>query len=193
LIVLACIRWNRRWVLGASAAVLIVGMVFVLAFPSVSKINLTNKRSAETSTSGRFDLVTGGIKLWGDRPLWGYGSGGFSVAFDRERLNKKTAFGRVVTTKSHTAPLTVAAEQGLVGLASFIALLFAGFSAVYRRARADGRPGAVARIAVAAAFTALFVHSLAYAAFMEDPLTWLMLGAALSLATIPRETVDAQT
>jgi O-antigen ligase len=187
LIALAALRWNSRVVLGASGIALLAGAVFVVAFPAISKVDLSSSRSAERSTSGRFDLVTGGIKLFGDRPLWGYGSGGFSDAFDRKQLARDSAFGSPTTTKSHTSPLTVAAEQGLIGLAAFMAVLIAGFAAVFRRARPDDdRPGYVARIAIAAAFTALFVHSLAYAAFLEDPLTWVMLGTAISLAAIPR-------
>jgi O-antigen ligase len=188
LIALACMRWSAKWVLGSTAAVMLVGAIFVLAFPSVSGVDVSSSRSLEKTTSGRFDLVTGALDLWGDKPVFGYGSGGFSSAFESNRLAKESTFGTPTTTKSHTAPLTVAAEQGVVGLAAFIALLFAGFAAVYRRVgRDDDRPGLVARIAVAAAFTALFVHSLAYAAFMEDPLTWVMLGAAVSLSAIPRE------
>ncbi|MGH2905536.1 MAG: O-antigen ligase family protein [Solirubrobacterales bacterium] len=187
LVALACMRWQPKWVLGLTGAALVLGAVFVLAFPSASGVDISSDRGLEKSTSGRFDLVNGGIDLWSNKPVFGYGSGGFASAFEKNRLAKDTPFGSASTTKSHTAPLTVAAEQGLVGLAAFIALLIAGFAAVYRRVGlATTRPGVVARIAVAAAFTALFVHSLAYAAFIEDPLTWVMLGAAVSLAVIPR-------
>lgn len=187
LVALACMRWRAKPVLIASGAVVLLGVVLALSFPSVSKIDLTSKRGAETSTSGRFDLVKGATSLWADKPVFGFGSGDFSRAFQKKRLASDTAFGSPTTTKSHTAPLTVAAEQGVVGLLAFLALLAAGFVAVYRRVGSDDtRPGVVARIAVAAAFTALFVHSLAYAAFLEDPLTWTLLGAAVSLAAIPR-------
>lgn len=187
LVALAALRWNARRVLSVTGALLLAGVVFALAMPSVSRIELGSSRSAEASTSGRLDLVSGGFKLWDERPLQGHGSGGFAAAFVEDRLAKNSAFGSPSTSKSHTAPLTVAAEQGLIGLATFLAVLFAGFTAVFRRVRGNGRPGAVARVAVAAAFTALFVHSLVYAAFMEDPLTWVLLGAAVSLAAIPRE------
>ena len=77
-----------------------------------------------------------------------------------------------------------------MGLAAFTLLLVTGFGAVFRRAKNEdgphGRPGLVARVAVAAAFTAVFVHTLVYAAFLEDPLVWVLLGAAVSLAAIPR-------
>jgi hypothetical protein len=47
----------------------------------------------------------------------------------------------------------------------------------------------VARVAVAAAFAALVLHTLVYAAYLEDPLSWTLLavGAALALAPAARE------
>ena len=41
--------------------------------------------------------------------------------------------------------------------------------------------GARARAAVAAAFAALVLHTLVYASFLEDPITWLLLAAAVGL------------
>ncbi len=195
LIVLAALRWKTRPVLYLTGGVLLAGMVFALAFPSVTGVDLTSSKGAETSTSGRFDLVTGGLTLWSQKPIFGQGSGDFSSAYRANKLAKHTAYGPAVTTKSHTAPLTVASEQGIVGLAAFLLLLYAGFGAVFRRVKQEdgphGRPGLVARVAVAAAFTAIFVHTLAYAAFLEDPLTWVLLGCAVSLAAIPRVGSDS--
>lgn len=191
LIVLAALRWRPKPVLITTCAVLLAGVIFALAVPSVSGIDLGN---TEKTTSGRFDLVNGGLTLWGQKPIFGHGSGDFSASYRDNKLAKRTTFGPAVTTKSHTAPLTVAAEQGIVGLAAFIALLVAGFGAVFRRVGKEdgprGRPGLVARVAVAACFTAVFVHTLAYAAFLEDPLTWVLLGAAVSLAAIPRRDTE---
>ena len=77
---------------------------------------------------------------------------------------------------SHTIPITVAAEQGVGGLALYLAL---------RRRRAARpaarRAGVVARAAVAAAFVALVVHTLLYAAFLEDPLAWALLAVGTAL------------
>ncbi|MBJ7353904.1 MAG: O-antigen ligase family protein [Thermoleophilaceae bacterium] len=190
LVVLAALRWKAKPVLVFTGVVLLAGVVFAVAFPSVTGVELTNSKSAEKTTSGRFDLVTGGLTLWGQKPFFGHGSGDFSESYRANKLAKRTVYGPASTTKSHTAPLTVAAEQGIVGLAAFIAFLVAGFGAVFRRVSKEdgprGRPGLVARVAVAAAFTAIFVHSLAYAALLEDPLMWALLGAAVSLAAIPR-------
>ena len=52
--------------------------------------------------------------------------------------------------------------------------------------RRDGALG----VALAAVLVALFVHSLLYAGFFEDPLTWGVLGVAaafLAVAPVPRE------
>ena len=46
---------------------------------------------------------------------------------------------------------------------------------------ADGGQ-AVARAAILACFTALMAHTLAYAGFLEDPLTWVLLAVGTSLA-----------
>ena len=73
---------------------------------------------------------------------------------------------------SHTTPLTVAAELGLVGLALYVWLLVGGarlLAAVTRLARPLG-------LALGAAFLALFVHALSYSGFLEDPITWVVLG-----------------
>lgn len=186
LVALAAMRWNTRVTLVTTGVFALAGLVFALAVPSVSGIDVSDSRSAETSSSGRFDLVTGGFSLWSEKPLAGHGAGGFAVVFERGSLAKDSAFGSPSTTKSHTAPLTVAAEQGLIGLAVFLALLWTAFKAVYRRVDDEDRPGLVGRVAVAASFTALFVHSLVYAALFEDPFTWVLLGMAVSLAAIPR-------
>ena len=86
---------------------------------------------------------------------------------------------------SHTIPLTVAAEQGAVGVIGYLALLGTAalllFGGLRRALQEHPDTPTVARAAIAAAFCALVVHTLAYAAYLEDPLTWtlLALGAAL--------------
>jgi hypothetical protein len=42
-----------------------------------------------------------------------------------------------------------------------------------------------ARAAVLAAFVALLVHTMAYAGFFEDPVTWVLLAIGASLAAAP--------
>ena len=48
-----------------------------------------------------------------------------------------------------------------------------------------GSPSLPARAAVLAAFVALLVHTMAYAGFFEDPITWVLLAIGASLAHAP--------
>ena len=185
LAVLAALRWSWRWTLAATA-VGIVGAVLVVLFAGgKSTINLN------VLTSGRADLVEGGVELWTERPLWGYGSGGFQSAYREHRENKDKP-----VSVSHTEPVTVLAEQGLIGFALYIALLVVALwtmgAGMWTRAAARAPPYA-GRGAVLAAFVALLVHTMAYAGFYEDPITWVLLAAGASLAAAAaRETAAAQ-
>ncbi len=75
--------------------------------------------------------------------------------------------------------MTVAAEQGVVGLALYVALLVSAFAVLFRGA---GR--SPPRIALAACFAALVLHTFTYADFLEDPETWLLLGIGVALACV---------
>jgi O-antigen ligase len=177
LLVLAGARWSPRWAVGVGAAALVIGALFVVAAPSSVRLDLSSSKGADTATSGRYDLLKGGVNLFADKPLKGYGSGSFSRAY--RRSNKGSAERAV--SASHTIPITVAAEQGLPGLLVYIALLVASFTALLRGVRGDP-----VRAGVAAAFAALVLHTWSYASFLEDPLTWALLGLGLALSLIPR-------
>ena len=88
--------------------------------------------------------------------------------------------------------MTVAAEQGIVGLALYVALLVSAFVVLFRGAgRSPPRPkpgdtrlrlASPFRLAIAACFAALVLHTWTYADFLEDPSTWLLLAIGLALA-----------
>ena len=84
---------------------------------------------------------------------------------------------------SHTSPLTVLAELGVIGFALYLWLLAATFWALVLVSRTD-RTFAVG---LGAVLLALVVHSLLYAGFFEDPLTWGVIGlTSAALATAPQ-------
>jgi O-antigen ligase len=70
--------------------------------------------------------------------------------------------------------VTVAAEGGAPGLLLYLWLVGALLLAAYRRINhaAYGTP----TLAAGLALLAIFVHSLAYADFFEDPTTWGLIG-----------------
>jgi O-antigen ligase len=182
LAVLAAYRWSLRWTLGAAAGLVVLAVLVVLLAPSGWHFGLKgNSGSANNATTGRAKLVEGGLELFADRPLQGYGSGSFQTEY--ERHSKTTA--QNATSASHTIPITVAAEQGIVGFALYIALLVVAFLVLFRGA---GR--SPPRIAIAACFAALVLHTFAYADFLEDPLTWTLLGIGLALSRAQGESAE---
>ncbi|WP_028060678.1 O-antigen ligase family protein [Candidatus Solirubrobacter pratensis] len=164
---LAALRGAPDRLLRRGAPVLVAGAVVALAAAA-----LAGGSSLRKATSGRSDLVSGGVQLFAERPVAGWGSGSFAVQYRRHGEARSAA----AVSASHTIPVTVAAEQGIVGLAAYVALLVAAF-----RLLLPGASESAARAGVAAAFAALVVHTLLYAAFLEDPLAWILLGAGVAL------------
>jgi O-antigen ligase len=174
LAVLAAYRWSLRWTLYVAVALLVAAAIVLAAAPAKLHFGLKgNGGSANNATTGRAKLIEGGLELFADRPLEGYGSGSFQTEY--ERHSKTTA--QNATSASHTIPITVAAEQGVIGLALYVVLLVVALLVLFRGA---GR--SPPRIAIAACFAALVLHTFAYADFLEDPLTWTLLGIGLALA-----------
>ena len=174
LAVLAALRWSWRWTLAAVGAFAVVGVLVVLLAGGSSKLSPDR---LNVDTGGRANLVSGGIHLFGQRPVWGYGAGSFPKAY-REHIETHKA----PVSVSHTEPITVAAEQGLIGLAAYAALLAA---ALWTMASGLTKSPSVGRAAVLATFVALLVHTMAYAGFYEDPITWVLLAVGASLAAAP--------
>jgi hypothetical protein len=188
LLVLAALRWRPLVVGAVVVAALAIGAAVVVAVPEQVGLHTGSSKGLDRSTSGRSDLIKGGARMARDRPVWGFGSGAFANDFrKRERVHSEKS-----AAASHTIPVTVAAEQGAIGLASYLWLLFCAFALLFgglwRAVRAGPSGEGVGRAAMAAAYAGLVLHTLVYAAFLEDPLSWVLLalGAALRLAAAAR-------
>jgi O-antigen ligase len=177
LVILAALRWSVKWTAIAAVAGVVATMLIVTLAGSFSfdRINI--------DTSGRANLVSGGIHLFAQRPAYGYGSGSFPKAYRQHVETRKAP-----VSVSHTEPITIAAEQGLVGLVLYVALVVV---AIWTMATGLLRRPSVARTAVLATFVALLVHTMAYAGFFEDPITWVLLAAAASLAAANQRSLAA--
>jgi putative inorganic carbon (hco3(-)) transporter len=186
LAVLAGLRWSAGWV-AVGAPLAFGATILALLFLAGG----SNESSHEIS-EGHSSLISGGAKLAEDRPLYGYGSASFSKEFARA---ENVPAGE--TTISHTEPITVAAEQGVIGIVGYAALLAAALWTVLSgtggiapglggrlRSLEDGDRAelAPARVGLAAAFVALLAHTVGYAAYLTDPLTWALLALGGVLA-----------
>jgi O-antigen ligase len=183
LAVISAARLSPRATAAVATLVVIAAVVVGIAASGRLHLSLSDTASANNATGGRVDLVTGGIDLFGDRPVWGFGSGSFSCEFLRHMHGaRQLACGARptpgVTSDSHTAPITVAAEQGAIGLLAYVALLVAAIAVLV----GGGVRRSATRVAILAAFVALVVHTWAYADFLEDPITWALLAVGTVLA-----------
>jgi O-antigen ligase len=183
LAVLAALRWKPWPVVALIGTVAVVGVLLVVLAPGLLNLETGKRDWWNRATSGRADLVAGGLRMVRERPLLGFGSG----AYAHEYRAREHASSQRVVAASHTIPLTVTAEQGIVGLLAYLALVAVSLALLFSglRARLQGAAwpgtGPVAAVAIAAAYTALLLHTLVYAAYLEDPLTWALLAIAAGL------------
>ena len=165
---LAVVAW--RWKsLFALAAVIVVAAGIAVAQPKLMHALRHHTTSGlNKATSGRATLIAVGIKIARAHPTHGVGLGGFEHAYSKRegKSPRKSA--------SHNTPVTVAAEEGVPGLLFFFWLVGALFLAAYRRI--DHRTYGRMALAAGLALLAIFVHSLAYNDFFEDPTTWGLIG-----------------
>jgi O-Antigen ligase len=150
---------------------LVCTLVATLAAAAVAA-EAVGGRSARDATSGRSRLVEVTLDAFAARPLAGVGVGGQPRASAKE-----SGKGSPSRNASHTTPLTVLAEGGMIGFALYLWMLGAIGWALFLVTRRDRILG----IGLAAVFLALLVHSVLYAGFFEDPVTWGVLGVAGAL------------
>jgi O-antigen ligase len=182
----------RRW---AAAIVLLV----VLVGTPLAARTLAEERGSTTGGSGRQEIVRTGLALASERPLLGWGVGSFEQAAEaRERERGNTDPGLLA---SHTTPVTVFAELGIVGAFAYLTLLTSAVVTMLARWRRASTPAAAARargdvdaagtgwpigpvIWASATFIALVAHSMLYAGFFEDPTLWVALALLASLPAV---------
>jgi hypothetical protein len=158
-------RRSRR-ALATGVAVVLVAAVVVVA------LDLRGE-SAGSATSGRFGLAKSTWAVFTDHPGVGVGVGAQPLA-SREETGR-----RAEASASHTTPLTVAAELGVLGLLAYAAFLVGSARTALLAARRELGVGVV----LGAAFLLLVVHSLFYAGFYENPAVWAAVALAAAVAT----------
>jgi O-antigen ligase len=159
-------RWKS---LAIVAAVLVLLVGAVVARPHiVHSLRHHGVKELNTLASGRGSLIYNGIKIAKAHPVNGVGLGGFTHAYAK-RTHREPRH-----SASHDTPVTVAAEGGAIGLLLYAWLVVNLLRVALRRIGPSLR-GDVA-LAAGLVLVALFVHSLGYNDFFEDPTTWMVFG-----------------
>jgi len=162
-------RRSRRIVLVSALVAALAGGAFALVS--------AKETSIRKATSGRSRLVGVTTVVIRNHPVVGVGIGSQPLA-SRQEAKTRIAARR---NTSHTTPLTVAAELGAIGLVLYAVLLASAAMVLNAAARARRELG----LGLAAVFLCLFLHSLFYSGFFEDPLTWGVLGVASAALAAP--------
>src|SRR5215831_454083 len=161
---------------GTLRRVLVVGAVACVIAGAALVAATAVSDSARQATSGRTRLARVTWIVFEHHPVVGVGIGGQPQASKEEAKTKLSA----KRDRSHTTPLTVAAELGIIGFVIYAWLLAATGRMLYlvtQRNRALG-------LGAASVFLALSVHSLFYAGFFEDPIVWGVIGVAAWALTV---------
>jgi O-antigen ligase len=173
----AWVVWRWRSLIAIVAAIAVLGGI-AAAQPGIRHSLLHHTRSGlNSATSGRASLVANGIRIAEAHPALGVGVGGFKHAYAK-RLHLKAKEPK--TAASHDTPITIAAEEGAIGLLLFLWLLVGIFRNAFRRV--DRSFAGLVGLATGLMVAAIFVHSLFYNDFVEDPTTWLLVGLTALVA-----------
>lgn len=157
--------------------VIVVTALGVAIVASGALVGALVEGSAQSFTRNRFGLVTDTATVFANHPLIGVGVGGQPAA-TRDEADTGTSLGR---SSSHTTPLTIAAELGVPGLLLYAALLYGAGHVLFALWRRDPPLG----LGMAAVLLVLFIHSLVYEGFFEEPTTWGLIAAAVAALAAP--------
>jgi O-antigen ligase len=158
-------------------AVALLAALAVVAACGYVAIQVADGRSLDRVTSDRTERVKDATRVIEKHPIVGVGIGG------QPRASRRLVHSDRPTPNfvSHTTPLTVFAELGVIGLGLYAWLLTAGTILILRLRRRDEALG----LALGVTLLGLFTHALFYSGFLEDPLTWLVLGITAAYSIQP--------
>ena len=164
-------RLGRNVVIGIAVAMVIAG-------GAIAAIEVSEHGIARAS-SGRTRLVSVTGRVIANHPVAGVGIGSQPLAAKEELETRQ----RASKNASHTTPLTVLAELGAVGFLLYFVFLAGAVRLLWEAFRRDRVFG----LGLGVCFLVLFLHSLFYSGFFEDPVMWGVLGvAAMLVAAKPR-------
>jgi O-antigen ligase len=179
---LAFLRW--RWGL-----IVVPALVVALAVGAPGLVRERFSRVTPDEVAGRVDFWQAAGEMWAAHPAIGAGVGAYPLAYAEaprpgKRYLDRTAF--VPPPHAHNLFLQLLAEQGLVGLAAFAAVLTAAFIRVLALRRAADRWTRVVASGLFGALLAFLVHNQLDVTLVETTgiYFWGLLGLVSALTTM---------
>jgi len=157
-------------------------IVAILALSSPSRQRITQAIEEVQTYRQAQDVTSMGIRMFfwkntipmiKERPLFGYGTGAFKAAYQRQ-INGQAGVAATFTSDPHNQFLKIAAEHGLIGLAVFL---------IFLASTLTQRPSAPYRLlglGVLAAWCATSLANSHFSTFSEGTFVYLWLGALLA-------------
>ena len=193
-------RFNgSRWlaVVIPALPLLVLGLLHVVAFTGIA--NAFNRSSPGTNQYGTVVSGTGRVDIWQGawqilrrlqvQEILGWGAGGhitsgaslrYAYVFPRDPLG--------YTEFTHSLPIQVVLDEGIVGLILLIAALWMTFSSLRRHISRDPRSPAIALVAILVVFVACGATEVSITYYAEEAfiMTLLIMGAAAGLGVRPQ-------
>ncbi len=156
---------------------------FVMRFTSVSNA------SADPSSMTRVFLFRGGLNMLLDSYFLGVGFRGFPVYYQRSYIPHNQALFDVF--ESHTLPMEILAELGIIGFLLFVWLIKRYFQYAYSTISSLRTPFLRASyIGVVAAMTGYFVNSLFSPGQLSGNFLWIGFGLTYAIPRLERPEKD---
>jgi O-antigen ligase/tetratricopeptide (TPR) repeat protein len=136
---------------------------------------------AETGGSGRLLIWEAAVHAWAERPLLGYGTDSFSVAYPPHRQPGSAAIlgPGVAQNSAHSWLFQALATTGLIGLLALVVMIVSGSVLLWRHALRMPMVGAPLTLA----WSAYWVNGLvSVGSISVDWIPWVTLGSIAALA-----------
>lgn len=160
----------------AGIMVLLLGLFFaLLASPFGHRLEVVVAGDSESSADSRWDMATAGLRLFSENPLFGIG-------FDRYRY-ESWRYGAVQGAYSHSTPVEVLANTGIIGLLLYSASFFWMFRELLQARKQGSNKSERLWFGGSICLVVLFAWFSLFSVSFEDKLTWPLLGAFLGYAT----------
>lgn len=167
--------------LGYSAVALVTSVVSALLFLMVNiseftpNYGLTYPRPRNDTKIIRLCLWEGTLNLLKEQPLFGVGLGGFPLIYEKNRTCDTEIF-----RYPHNLFLNFWAEMGLLGMTSFLGIIFYLLREVFKHLSKNPRLA----LGLLGAMVYIFIHGISDVPYLKNDLSaqfWLLVGLAMAL------------